>query len=465
MPRTPTPRTLEYLPLDEIQVADWNPKDHEAQLIQDSVAEHGFVTPLVLDDRSGKLVAGHGRRDELLRARAAGEDAPEGIVDEGDGRWLVPVVRGWRSRTKRQAEQFLVADNATSAAGGMDAAALAPRLEDWAERGQLKGTGYTPTAAKDLLASLRPPPRQSDPEVPDEPKRPVSKPGDVWLLGDGHRLMCGDSTSSDDMATLMAGEQADLVVTSPPYNVDVEYEDHDDKTLPWPEYRGFLLAVATTCMQVMASGRALVWNVGVPAGAYHYRQAVMLEDAGLQYVRQLIWRKVGVVVPTWHFTLDNPVVRQLTPNYQHEVVYLFAKGTTLERSTEAAVIDGVLEHDVFTINQASSTRDLLNDATKPYSGASNLDRRAQKEHPAPYPMDLPRTFIGHLADPGAIVLDPFVGSGTTILAAHALGRRGYGMEKGPGYTDVACRRWQAATGIKPVLERTGKARSFGPAKV
>lgn len=463
MPTTPKPRTLEYLPLDEIQVADWNPKDHESQLIQDSVAEHGFVTPLVLDDRSGKLVAGHGRRDELLRARAAGEEAPDGIVDEGDGRWLVPVVRGWRSRTKRQAEQFLVADNATSAAGGFDVAELAPRVSDWLDGGKLKGTGYTPRAAKDLLASVAPPPRQSDPEVPDEPVKPISKPGDVWLLGD-HRLMCGDSTSADDMAVLMNGEQADLVVTSPPYNVDVEYEDHDDKTLPWPEYRAFLSQVATVCIGVMASGRAFVWNVGVPAGAYHYRQAVMLEDAGLQYVRQLIWRKVGVVVPTWHFTLDNPVVRQLTPNYQHEVVYLFAKGQ-LERSTEAAVINGLLEHDVFTINQTESTRDLPNDVTKPHSGASNLDRRAQKAHPAAYPLALPRTFIGHLADPGAVVLDPFGGSGTTLLAAHALGRRGFCMEKGPGYTDVACRRWQSVTGVKPILERTGRARSFGPAKV
>lgn len=75
---TTTPRTLEYLPLDEIEVASWNPKQHEAQLIQDSIAEHGFVTPLVVDDRNGKLVAGHGRRDELLRARAAGEDPPDG---------------------------------------------------------------------------------------------------------------------------------------------------------------------------------------------------------------------------------------------------------------------------------------------------------------------------------------------------------------------------------------------------
>lgn len=456
------PRWIEYVPLDEIKVARWNPKEHDAQLIADSIGEHGFVNAMVVDERTGELVAGHGRRDDLLARRAAGDEPPEGVTLADNGAWLVPVQRGWRSRSKRQAEKYLVADNATTAAAGWDAVALAPRLEDWAGRGELKGSGFTPAAAKDLLKAARPEPGQNDPDVPDEPKRPVSKVGDVWLLGDGCRLMCGDSTSSDDMAKLMAGEPADLVVTSPPYNVDVQYEEHDDQTLPWPEYRAFLLAVVTTCTDVLAAGRAIVWNVGVSAGAYHYRQAVMLEDAGLQYVRQLVWKKVGVVVPTWHFTLDNPVVRQLTPNYQHEIVYLFAKGK-LEHGGPA-VIDGLLEHDVFTVNQASSTRDLLTDTTKPYSGSvGNLGRRAQKEHPAAYPLALPRTFIGHLAGTDEIVLDPFAGSGTTLIAAHALGRRGYGMEKGRGYTDVACRRWQAATGLVPVLERTGKPHDFQPA--
>lgn len=457
-----TPRTLEYVPLDSIEVADWNPKDHDQQLIADSIAEHGFVTPMVIDDRTGKLVAGHGRRDDLLTRRAAGDDAPEGIVVEG-GVWLVPVVRGWRSRTGRQAEQFLVADNATTAARGFDATELAPRLRDWSDRDALKGTGFTRTAADDLLASLEPPPRRDDPEVPDKPAKPVTKPGDVWLLGDGHRLMCGSSADPDDMAKLMGDEPADLVVTSPPYNVDVQYEGHDDSKMPWSEYRAFLAAVAANCVHHLATGRGFVWNIGVSPPTYHYRQAVMLEDVGLTYVRHLVWRKVGVVVPTWHFTLDDPVVRQLTPNYQHEIVYLFAKGK-LEKSTQPAIIDGVLEHDVFTVNQAASTRDLLNDRTKPYSGASNLDRRAQKEHPAVYPLGVPRTFIGHLADSGAVVLDPFGGSGTTLLAAHELGRRGFAMEASPGYCDVACRRWQASTGERPVLERTGRARNFGTAK-
>jgi len=214
-----------------------------------------------------------------------------------------------------------------------------------------------------------------------------------------------------------------------------------------------------SCIGVLAPGRFLAWNVGVSRATHHMRQAVMLEDAGLTFHRQLVWRKVGVTVPTWHNTLDNPLVRNLAPNWQHEVVLLFTKGEP-ERGGPA-VVDGVLEHDVFVVNQAAGTRDLLNDASKPRTGASsNLDRRAHKEHPAVFPIQLPLSFIGHLADKGAVVLEPFAGSGTTLLAAARLGRLGYGMEKGPGYCDVACRRWQAATGQVPVLESTGVAHNF-----
>ena len=456
------PRTLEYVPLDTVKPARWNPKSHEAQLIADSIAAHGFVTPMVVDDRTGELVAGHGRRDDLLARRAAGEDPPDGIVLTDDGVWTVPVVRGWRSRNKVQAEQFLVAENATGIAGGWRHTDLADRLGTWAERDQLAGTGYTPKSAEELLAGLRPTPKRPDPIVPDTPRRPVSKVGDVWLLGDGSRLMCGDSTNPDHMAKLMDGAQADLVFTSPPYNVDVEYDGHDDAALPWPEYRDFLAAVVAQCVAHLATGRAFCWNIGVYTTTVPYRQAVILEDAGLQFGRQLIWRKSGVPVPTWHFTLDQPVVRMLTPNWTHELVYLFTKGK-LEKAGPA-IIDGVLQHDVFDIAQAVSTRDLLTDTSKPYTGSKgNFDRRAQKEHPAVFPIALPRTFIGHLAAADEIVLEPFAGAGSTLLAAQQLGRRGYGMEKSAGYTDVACGRWQRTTGMVPVLERTGKPHDFKPA--
>lgn len=459
MTTPPPPRHLEYVPLDSIEVAKWNPKDHDAEALAGSMREHGYVAPMVLDDRTGRLVAGHGRRDELLRARAAGEEAPEGVVVDEQGVWSVAVVRGWRSRTDDQADRYVVADNRTTEAGGWKGDDLAGRLEAWRDRDALDGTGWTPRAADEFLAGLDSGPApKPDPPVPAPPVEPVTQPGDVWTLGP-HRLMCGDSRNPGHVATLMDGEQADLVFTSPPYNVNVPYEGHDDRPATWAEYRAFLAQVVAAAAGALAQGRAFCWNIGVSQTTYPHRQAVMLEDAGLVLHRQLVWQKVGVVVPTWHFTLDNPVVRQLTPNYQHEMVYVFAKGE-LERGGPA-VIDGVLEHDVFKVNQAASTRDLLTDPTKAKTGAmGNLDRRAHKEHPAVFPLGLVRPFVGHLADAGAIVLDPFMGSGTTMLAAHSLGRRGYGMEEHRGYCDVACRRWQASTGEMPM--RNGEPHDFQP---
>lgn len=454
------PRTLEYVPLDSIEVAKWNPKDHDAAAIAASISEHGYVVPMVLDDRTGRLVAGHGRRDELLAARAAGNGAPDGVMVDEQGRWLVPVVRGWRSRNDDQADRYVVSDNRTTEAGGWKRDDLTDRLARWRDRDQLAGTGWSPRDANEYMAGGdkdRPP--APDPDVPDEPAEPVTRPGDVWLLGP-HRLMCGDSTSAEDVAKLMAGEPADLVMTSPPYNVRVDYDEHDDTRVTWDEYRTFLRLVVDQVLNVLAPGRALVWNVSVSRDTYHHRQLVMLEDAGLTFLRQIVWRKVGVVVPTWHMTRDNPVVRQLTPNWQHEVVFLMVRGARLEVSRAAAVIDGMLEHDVFTLNQTAATTDLLDGASRTGSADGHLDRRGHKEHPAVYPLGLPRSFIGHLADPDAVVLDPFMGSGTTMLAAHALGRRGFGMERSPGYCDVAARRWQASTGVVPVREATGEPHDF-----
>ena len=454
-----TPRTLEYVPLDSVEVAKWNPKDHDAAAIAASIREHGFVNPMVLDDRTGRLVAGHGRRDELLRARAAGEDPPEGVEVDAEGRWMVPVVKGWRSRTNDQADRYVVADNRTTELGGWVEDKLADRLAKWRENDKLDGIGWTPRGADELLAKFqdKPAPRP-DPEEAEPPAEPRSRRGDVWLLGE-HRLMCGDSTSAEDMAVLMAGQEADMVFTSPPYNVNVLYEDHDDRPMTWDEYRQFIAHVATVAAGVLAPGRAFVWNIGVSKTTYPHRQVVMLEGLGLTLHRQFVWQKVGVPVPTWHNTLDNPVTRNLSPNWQHEMVYVMAKGT-LERGGPA-IVDGTLEHDVFRVNQATSTRDLLNDASKPATGANNnLDRRANKEHPATFPVALVLPFVGHLADAGAIVLDPFMGSGTTMLAAHSLGRRACGMELSPGYADVACRRFEAATGIVPVLESTGEQVTF-----
>src|SRR5699024_4514124 len=120
-----TPRRIEYLPLEDIPDADRNPKHHDEPRIAGSISKFGFADAPILDERTGKLVAGHGRKGDLLARQAAGKEPPEGIVVDDAGRWLIPVQRGWASRSDEDAAAFLVAHNRLTETGGWDDRALA----------------------------------------------------------------------------------------------------------------------------------------------------------------------------------------------------------------------------------------------------------------------------------------------------------------------------------------------------
>lgn len=184
-------RTLEYQPLDELVGADRNPKKHAAGLLEESISEHGFTEPVVVDERTGRLIAGHGRMESLRARQAAGGEAPEGVRTDEQGRWLLPVVRGWASRDDAQASRMLVASNRLVEAGGWDTRDLLSLLDELgAEEPGLLGTGFGSDDLQSLLDQLAAsdpqpePARLSDPDdVPEPPKTPVTKRGDLWLLG------------------------------------------------------------------------------------------------------------------------------------------------------------------------------------------------------------------------------------------------------------------------------------------
>lgn len=134
MSTTGAPRRIDYLPLPDISRALQNPKDHAADVIAASMARYGVVEMPALDERTGRLVAGHGRLDEWQRAHAAGEDPPDGITIGDDGVWLVPVTRGWSSRDDTDAAGYLLASNQSSTAGGWDDNTLGAILADLSDR-------------------------------------------------------------------------------------------------------------------------------------------------------------------------------------------------------------------------------------------------------------------------------------------------------------------------------------------
>lgn len=113
-------RRLDYQALDTIEPATSNPKEHQIDDVRASIDRFGYVSPMIIDDRTGRLVVGHGRLESLKARRDAGETPPEGIQVDDSGRWLAPVIRGWASRSDADAAAYLVADNHFTELGGWD---------------------------------------------------------------------------------------------------------------------------------------------------------------------------------------------------------------------------------------------------------------------------------------------------------------------------------------------------------
>lgn len=135
-------RRLELMPLAAITGADKNPKQHAHEDIGKSIGRFGYVEPVVLDERTNRLVAGHGRVQALRAAKIKGDTPPQGVEVNDKGEWLVPVLRGWESRSDAEASAYLVASNRLTEAGGWDTAGLAELLQSLAAQDALEGTGY-----------------------------------------------------------------------------------------------------------------------------------------------------------------------------------------------------------------------------------------------------------------------------------------------------------------------------------
>ncbi|MFJ3793545.1 ParB N-terminal domain-containing protein [Kitasatospora sp. NPDC090091] len=129
-PAVQAPRWIAYMPLQALTPAARNPKLHELPLIRDSIREHGFVDPVLVDERTGRSIAGHGRHEALVEMYADGEPLPAGLLLDEDGSWLLPVTRGWSSRTDAEAEALIIKLNRITAQADWDRRMLATMLED-----------------------------------------------------------------------------------------------------------------------------------------------------------------------------------------------------------------------------------------------------------------------------------------------------------------------------------------------
>lgn len=479
-----TNRRIEYIPLDEVEPATRNPRRHGIDGIRASIARFGFATPALRDERTGRLVAGHGRTLALAAMRQAGEDAPAGVKVD-DGRWLVPVICGWESRSDAEADAYLVADNRHTELAGWDDAGLHALLQSIGEVDPdlvaIAGYGADDVAALLEQASkvTELPPALADPDsVPDVPTEPVTKPGDIWQLGP-HRIICGDCREFETVAKLLGETRVNVAFTSPPYASQRKYDESSGfRPIPPDEYVDWFEDIQANVRAVLASDGS--WFVNIKPASDGLDTETYVLDLVLAHVRR--WG--------WHFATEFCWERNGTPGLpgrrfknQFEPVYQFALSDWKFRpeavrhlSERVPVYDTAKATSKVTARRANtSTAGMAAmQGTGADVGAGTVVGEAYPGnrlpgffgsheatgHAAAFPVGLPAWFIRAYSDQSDAIFDPFMGSGSTLIAAHQEQRVAYGSEVSPAYTDVICTRFQRATGIKPVLASTGKPHDF-----
>jgi len=401
---------IEHWPMDKLLPYARNARQHSDEQIAQiaaSIAEFGFVNPCLVG-ADGVLVAGHGR---LAAARKLGlSTVPVVVLDH-----LTP--------TQRRA--LVLADNRLAELSTWDDALLRIELEALQDEGfDLDLTGFDADALAELLAGEEPEHegQTEDDAVPEMPEEPVSKPGDVWRLGP-HRLVCGDATAAEAYAQLFPdGERADMVFTDPPYNVNYANSAKDKlrgkhrPILNDALGAGFHDFLYDALSLLVAHTRGAIY-VAMSSSELDTLQAAF-RSAGGHWSTFIIWAKNT-------FTLGRAdYQRQYEP-----ILYGWPEGA--ERYWCGDRDQG----DVWQIKKPQK-----NDL-----------------HPTMKPVELVERAIRNSSRPGDVVLDPFGGSGTTLIAAEKSGRVARLIELDPKYADVIVRRWQDWTGKQTTRESDGLA--------
>jgi site-specific DNA-methyltransferase (adenine-specific) len=398
------------VPIDSVTLHPNNPRRGDVDAVAASLARFGQQKPIVVQASTRYVVAGN----HLVKAaHSLGWTQIAANVEELDD---------------ASAIGFMLADNRTADLGGYDDALLAAILAEQDAAANLAATGYDADDVAALLAAAGiPGNRDSDatPEVP-EPDDLYVQSGDLWVLG-RHRLLCADAADPAAVARLVGGDRIDLLWTDPPYSVA-----YTGKTPAALKIANDDLGVEGT-RELVSSALRLVplrsggaFYVASPAGPAHLAFLLALADAGLGVHQTLIWVKNSLVIGHSDYS------------YRHEpIIYGWRAGAA---------------HTFRGDRRGDSVWEIA--------------RPSRSElHPTMKPVELVERAIRNSCAPGDTVSDPFVGSGTTIIAAERADRRCLAMEIDPRYAQVAIERWQSFTGARATLiSRLSESDSSGPAE-
>lgn len=429
--------------LNELVAADYNPRkaltpeDSEYQKIKRSIEEFGYVDSIIINE-DGTIIGGHQRCTVL-------KDLGYEEVD-------VVVV----SLDKQREKALNIALNKIT--GEWDELKLKDLLLDL-DLGDydISLTGFEQEDLAELVDNLAVEPEAMDDDfdgeaVLEDIVEPKTRLGDVWKLG-RHRLMCGDSTSQEDVATLMKGEMADLIITDPPYNVN--YGDKADMldtylqkghrnnsrikndNMDNESFYSFMLQIYQSAYEFMRDGAA-IYVFHAESTGHIFRQAFL--DAGLKLAQCLIWEKNAFVLGRQDY------------QWRHEpCLYGWKEGAAHYFINDRTQDTVILEDDVdFESMKKADLIAYIEDMHRKYKDQTSVIYENKPTRNDIHPTMKPVTLIGRLmsnsSKSGWNVLDLFGGSGSTLMAAEQLGRTAFLMELDEKFCDVIVKRWEEYTG-------------------
>jgi DNA modification methylase len=422
--------SIELISIDQLKLDPRNPRTHSDRQINQlarSIKTFGFIAP-VLADRHGNVLAGAGR---VLAGRSL-------------GRTDIPTIR-IEHLTEAQAKAFRIADNRLAEISAWDDQLLGETLGELSAVEldfDIEATGFTMGEIDLRIEGL-----QGNVDGPDNAdvlpptptiQIPVSRPGDIWHLRK-HRLGCSSALDPNAYKTLMDGAKASVVITDPPYNVII---DGHASGLGNIHHREFAMASGEMTgpeFTAFLTQLVILLVVNTTRGSIHYlfmdwRHMGELLAAGRAGYSDLlnlcVWSKHNAGMGSFYRS-------------QHELVFVFKAGRGRHRNNISLGRFGRNRSNVWS-----------------YPGVSAFGRGGEEGnlaalHPTVKPVRLVADAILDASARDEIVLDPFLGSGTTVIASERVGRVCYGMEIDPLYVDTIIRRWQAYSGDRAVHAETG----------
>ena len=406
--------TASHLRIEQIEVAQlvpWsgNPRKNTAavQAVLRSVRRFGFNVPILCEDEYN-IIAGHAR---LQAARDLGMT-------------IVPTIILPLKGHERHA--FSIADNRTAQIAEWDYMPLKELLHNIeGQEIELRDLGFHDADLRRLFAEDN---RDED-EATKVPQKATSRTGDIFEL-DAHRVMCGDSADAEALRQLVAGENVEHVFAGPPCFNQRGLGNWETITA----YNRDMETTMRSCKKLLADGAVLVWHIGNDSTEHRDLTAEhsrILSKTGFRYLDTLAYVKTTAN----YGTPRSKHIKQsghYYPAFQWEALLVFQKPGDMPRMTPEGISYMTTYHsNVWEIVNAINTFG----------------------HPAACPVEIPYRCLQAYTGAGATVLDPFGGSGTTLIAAEKAGRRAFLMEKNPAFCDVIVRRWENMTGRKGTRRR------------